>query len=103
MWNPWTIGLIGAIVMLAAVPYVARIRHPEQKPFAAYLIFATVFLAAAFILFNVLAAIIDHFALADDLREAPTAAMFLALVFIPAFALAAWQARKAPFGRPPPH
>jgi hypothetical protein len=50
----WLSGLIGAGLLVAAIPYVMRIRHPRQKPLAAYLIFVFVLVTFAAVLFRLL-------------------------------------------------
>ncbi|MFU8816626.1 MAG: hypothetical protein ACNA7W_14855 [Pseudomonadales bacterium] len=92
-----------AIALLAlAAPYVARIRHPEQRPFAAYLIFVTVFAAAAVVLFVLIGWLVNAFGLTQTLG--PTGLMVLLVIFGlgPALAIATWQARKPPMRRGPP-
>jgi len=94
--------LIGIVVLAAAVPWVMRIRHPDQKPFAAYLVFVSVFLLTAVLVFSLLTWLL---ALTDQgqlLAEPLGAVVFLVLVFVPALALGTWQARKPPLERPPP-
>jgi hypothetical protein len=91
----WVLVLFGLLLALA-VPYVARIRHPASKPLAAYAIFVVVFSAAAVLLFLALWQIAGALGLAPMLESAPGAVLFLALVFVPAFMAASWQARKPP-------
>jgi hypothetical protein len=43
----------GIALMVIAIPYVMHIRHPEQKPVAAYFIFMTVFGLTAIVLFTI--------------------------------------------------
>ena len=98
----WT-GLVVAVMLLAASwPLVARLRHPAQKPIAAWLVFLLTFGASAFALFNLLAWLATRLAFADALARPLPAALFLLLVFAPALALGAWQARKPPSRRGPP-
>jgi hypothetical protein len=96
MSNYWPSIVIGVVILAAAIPYVARIRHPAQKPFAAYLIFLTVFLASGLVLFAVLTWLAGSLGLVDALNRLVPALVFLTLVFVPAIALATWQARKPP-------
>jgi hypothetical protein len=92
------IGMLAGIVLLvAAIPYVARIRHARQKPFAAYLIFLTVFAASAAVLAGLLAWLAGRLGLSGALGNTGPAILFLLLVFLPALALATWQARKPPW------
>jgi hypothetical protein len=95
------ISLAGWVVVLALFGlYVPRIRHPGQKPFAAYLIFVIVFTAVAIGMFVLLAYLAAAFGLAQALERPLPILIFLAGVFVPAFVVARWQARKPP--RQPP-
>jgi hypothetical protein len=97
-------GIVAALILfVAAIPYVARIRHPEQKPFAAYLIFVSVFGVASAVLFGVFTAAASALGLSARLEQTVPALVFLLLVFMPALLLARWQARKPPWrqGTPP--
>jgi hypothetical protein len=98
MATDWTHSiLIGAVILAAAIPYAARIPHPQQKALAAYFIFVTVFVASAVVLFSTAAWFVSRLGLAGRLDEAGPALLFLAVVFAPAVALATWQARKPPW------
>lgn len=95
------ISLAGWIVVLVLFGfYVPRIRHPAQKPFAAYLIFVIVFTAVAIGIFVPLAYLSAQFGLGHALERPLPILIFLAVVFVPAFAIARWQARKPP-SQPP--
>jgi hypothetical protein len=94
--------LLGLLILAAAIPYVARIRHSGQKALAAYLIFMTVFVASALLLYGILYRLAGSLDLAPRLDEAGPALLLLVLVFLPAFALASWQARKPPWRQGPP-
>lgn len=94
--------IVGVAILAAAVPYVARIRHPEQKLFAAWLIFVFSFGAAAFILFGVMSWLAVQLNMGATLDNPAAAALFLLLVFAPAVALGTWQARKPPWRQAPP-
>lgn len=83
-------------ILLLAVPYVRRARHPEAKPLAAYLIFLTVFTAAAAVIFSLLGNILAAFGLGAWLVHPAGAVLFLILVFGPAYLLGRWQVRKPP-------
>jgi len=98
----WTSLLLGAVLLIAAIPYVGRIRNPEQKPLAAYLIFVSVFLIVAAALFRLLVWLAGSLGLESALDDPGPALLFIALVFLPAIAVAAWQARKPPWRRGPP-
>ncbi|WP_373051694.1 hypothetical protein [Thioalkalivibrio sp.] len=94
--------LVWIAFFILAIPLVLRIRHPDQRPFAAYLIFVSLFTLIAgilFALFSWLAVVMD---LSEALNRLFPAIVFLLLVFAPAFLVAIWQARKPRLRRPPP-
>lgn len=93
----WTSMLIGIVILLAAIPYVARIRHPKQKALAAYFIFVSVFVASATLLFNLFAWLAYRLELGAELSRPAPALLFLALIVVPAIVLATWLARKPPW------
>lgn len=96
MANYWISIVIAVVILAAAVPYVSWVRNPAQKPFAAYLIFVTVFLASGLVLFGALTWVVWRLGLDAALNRPVPALVFLLLVFVPAFALGTWQARKPP-------
>jgi hypothetical protein len=98
----WIGLLLGAGLLVAAIPYVRRIRHPQQKPLAAYLIFVSVFIMVAAVLFRLLLWLADRLAPGVTLDDPGPALLFIALVFLPAVALATWQVSKPPWRYGPP-
>lgn len=98
----WTTTALAVIILLVAVPYVASIRHPDQRPFAAYLIFVTVFSVTAVILFLLIGWVAHSTELAAALGERGLAILLLVLGLLPAIVVATWQARKPPSRKPPP-
>lgn len=102
--SDYTIGMLVWIALLvAAMPYVNRIRHPDQKPVAAYLIFVFMFLIVSAVLYGVLGWLASALGLALLFGEVMGTVTFLALIFIPAFLMARWLARKPPWrSRVPP-
>ena len=101
-----TFDWIGFLIVLAvlggAIPYAARIRHPEQKPLAAYLIFLFTFIAGVAVLFNLLAWLAEIFDLGSVLDHPLLALLFVALIVLPPLALATWLARQPPWRQGPP-
>lgn len=96
MGDPLWVLVLWGLLLALAVPYVARIRHPASKPLAAYAIFVVVFSVASVLLFLALWQIAGALGIAPMFESAPGAVLFLALVFVPAFMAASWQARKPP-------
>lgn len=94
--------IVVLILLLTAIPYVARIRHPGQRPFAAYLVFVSVFAVVSAVTFALLAAAANALGLGELLERSVPALVFLVLVFVPALLLARWQARKPPWREGPP-
>lgn len=93
--------LVGWIaVLLLAVPYVLRARHPDTRPLAACLIFWTAFSAVALPLFSLLAWLAASSGIADRMPGNTLGIAIVLLAIVPAFAVARWQIRKPP-GRPP--
>jgi hypothetical protein len=97
-----TIALAVGVLALAA-PYVGWIRHPAQKPFAAYLVFVSVFALACIVLFLALAWLTGVLGVRESLGRGGLALLLIVLGVLPAFAIATWQARQPPsrLGRPP--
>ena len=96
MADYWISIVVAVVILVAAVPWVAQVRNPAQRPLAAYLIFVTVFLVSGFVLFGALSWALWRLGLDATLNRPVPALVFLLLVFVPAFALATWQARKPP-------
>lgn len=89
-------------IILLAIPYVKRICHPEQRPFAAYLIFVSVFAVTAAIVYSLLVQLMVGMNRAPLLEAPAVALLFLALVFLPAIAFATVLARKPRRRQGPP-
>lgn len=84
------------VLMLLAIPYVRRAKHPRAKPLAAYMVFITLFSVGAAVMFSVLLMLLSSYGGLDALHHVPGATLFLALVFVPAFLLGRWQMKKPP-------
>jgi len=87
---------IWAIFLGLAIPYVRRAKPPSARPFAAYLVFVAVFALCAAILFFGLTSLLVGLRMSDWLAHPVDVAVFLALVFVPAFLIARWQLRRPP-------
>lgn len=102
MTSDWLIPAAAVVLLLVAAPYVAWVRHPRQKPFAAYLIFVTVFSLACVVLFVLLGWVLSGLGLARWLGAWGVAGVLLIVGVLPALFVATWQARQPPMdkGRP---
>ena len=87
-------------LMLLGIPYVRHARHPRAKPLAAYMVFFILFSVGAVVMYSVLILLLGWIDGLDVLHRPMGAAIFLALVFVPAFLLGRWQLKKPP--RPTP-
>ena len=94
--------LIWMAFFILAIPLIRRIRHPDQRPFAAYLIFVSIFTLVAGILFALLSWLAVVLGLSSALERLFPAIVFLLLVFVPALLVATWQARKPRWLKGPP-
>lgn len=94
--------LIALLLLAAAAPYVAWVRHPEQRPFAAYLVFVTVFAVAAVVLFVLVGWAALALGLGESLGPWGLGGLLLVLGVLPALGIATWQARQPPSRRGPP-
>jgi len=102
MTNMWVTTLIAVGLLAAAAPYVARIRHPEQRPFAAYMIFVIIFSVTALLLFILIGWLADTLGLMQSLGAAGMMVLLAVFGLGPALVLATWQARKPPMRFGPP-
>jgi hypothetical protein len=103
MTTIWLTALLsGTALLAAAYPYVAKIRHPDQRPLAAYLLFVSVFLVTALVSFNLLTWLLTLNGFGARLEEPLFAAAFLLVIFLLSIGLGTWQARKPPIRRNPP-
>lgn len=93
--------LLLLVVMVAAIPYVAKIRHSSQTFLAAYLIFSVVFLSAFLVLFNAGIYLLRSRGLGELLEQTGPLVLLLVVTFLLSSALATWQARKPHVTRKP--
>lgn len=103
MLSYWIGTLVGIALLAAAIPIATRVRHPEQKPFAAYLIFITIFVVVTMVLFNVLGWLAGLLGLGSALKKVGAILLLAILASLPALMLAIWQVRKPPLRRGPPN
>lgn len=89
------VSLWGAF-MMGAIFYTQEARHPETGALSAYLVFATVFTATAFVAFGALTVLAERLGVMGTLEHPLAAGAFQAGVFLPAFFLARRQLRRPP-------
>jgi hypothetical protein len=93
--------LLWLLMLFASYPYVKRHHNPDQHLVAAYMIFITVFSAAAFFFFALLTRALPWLGWAAMDSAGPVVAAAV-VSLVPAFYLARWQIRKPGIHRPPP-
>lgn len=91
----WALALWLAF-LLFAIPYALQARHSSVRPLAAYLLFVTVFSLCSAGLYFALTRVLIAFNGGALLSQPAGAAVFLALVVVPAFFVARWQLRRPP-------
>ena len=84
------------VLMLLGIPYVRHARHPRAQPVAAYMVFVILVSVGAVVMYSVLLLLLGWIDRLDVLHHPWGAAIFLALVFGPAFLLGRWQLKKPP-------
>lgn len=89
------------VLMLLAIPYVQRAKHPRAKLVAAYMVFVILFSVGAVVMYSILLLLLGWIDGLAYLHHPPGAVIFLALVFMPAFLLGRWQLKKPPRQTPP--
>ncbi len=99
----YTIAVLLWLALLAlAYPYVRRVKHPQERTMAAYLLFVTLFSAVGSVVFLVLAWLITQLGSARLLHEPFGFLALMILVLLPSFLIARWQIRRPPWQRPEP-
>ena len=85
-----------AVFLVAAIFYTRQARNPRTQPLAAYLIFSALFTMTSFAIFAVVIIALNALGRTEFLDRPIAAAVFLLVVFVPAFLVATWQVRKPP-------
>jgi hypothetical protein len=88
--------ILGIALMLLAIPYVRHAKHPRAKLVAAYMVFVILFSVGSIVMYSILLLLLGHYIGLDFLQNPLGVAIFLALVFVPAFLFARWQLKKPP-------
>lgn len=92
--------LIWLALMLLAIPYVRRAKHPRADFVSAYMVFVILFSVAAVVMYTLLLLLLGGLSGLEWLHHPIGAAAFLVLVFGPAFLLGRWLLKKPPRGMP---
>lgn len=95
MWEVLGI-LVWLVFLLLAMPYVQRAKHPDAQSVAAYMVFIILFSAMAVVMYSLWLLVLGSLSAVSLLHHPLGAAIFLAMVFAPAFLLARWQLKKPP-------
>ncbi len=90
----WITVATAVLVLVAIAPWVGWVRHPQQRPFSAYLLFVSAFAVIAVGLFLLLGALVSELGVAQALGRAGLALVLLLLGVLPAFAAATWLVRR---------
>lgn len=93
---------IWLVLLVLAVPYVRRAKHPRSKTLAATMLFVLLFFMVSSALFFGLSRLLVALGRGDALNNALWSLAFLALVFVPAFVFARWMIKRPPWDRPVP-
>ena len=86
-------------LLLIAVPYVLRMRHPATRPLVAYLVFVMEFSLLAGVIYFAALRLLAAFDADTLLNEPGGVAVLAALVLLPSFALSHWHLRRPPAAR----
>jgi hypothetical protein len=89
-------GVLWFVALLAFIPYVSRIRHPESKPLGAYLSFVTIFSLVAYGIFGGIIAVDSTIWTSLPLESVFAAALVLIVTFVPAFLAGSWMISTKP-------
>lgn len=89
------------VVVLAGWTVAQRLRHPDQRPLAAFLIFTSVVIGVAAVVFSGAVAVAVLLLPAEAAASPVTGGIVLALALAPAFALAARIVGRPPDRRMP--
>lgn len=89
------------IILLLAYPIVARLRHREEQPLAAYLIFVVVFSATACSIFLGLVNLSVLWPEAAATSFVLSANGVVLLSVVPSFLLGIWLSSRRPYENPP--
>jgi len=82
-------------------PLAQCLRHPRQRPLAAWLIFTSALIGVAAVLFSALVAIAMQVLPPGAAESGATALIVLVLALAPALAAAGWLVRRPPDRRMP--
>jgi len=90
------------VFLVAAVPYVQRVKHPQTPALAAWLVFVSIVSVGAAALYAALLVLAYALGLAGALAHPAVALLLLVAVFIPPLLVARRQVQRAPQRVSPP-
>ena len=91
-----------AALFVVAVPLVGAVRHRDERPLAAYLIFMVTFSFVATIVFTTLVSIGQHWPTGANASITWSPTGVLLICFIPALIVGLWMASRPPYDSPTP-
>ncbi len=93
--------VVGLVALLAvAVPFVQAVRHPNEKPLAAYLVFVVSFSATASLTFLTLVQLAQRWPVAADEILVLSPGGIIVFSVVAAFLVGLWLASRAPGEHP---
>lgn len=97
MPEPWIAVLLFAAFLVTSWVYVARARHPGQKPLAAYLIFVVAFSVTVGLVYGLLVSVIARLGVVGNL----SLVLVVVVAAVLAFLIARSLVRRPPRSSPP--
>lgn len=88
--------ILWLVLMVLALPYVRRAKHPRAQTLAAYMIFVTLLSMGAGIMYSIVILLLGTYDRLAYLHHPLGATAFLIVVFVPSFLLGRWQLKKPP-------
>lgn len=88
--------ILWLVLMVLALPYVWRARHPRAQTLAAYMIFVTLFSMGAGVMYSIVILLLGTYDRLAYLHHPLGAIAVLVVVFVPSFFLGRWQLKKPP-------
>lgn len=94
--------IVWLLLLVSAVPYVRRVKHPEMQTLAAAMLFVTLVSVISGSLFFLLGWAASVAGWAHALGDPAFAVVFVVAVFLPGLLVARWAIGRPPWNRPVP-